>query len=352
MYSMQFKNLEDLLKSIKNYPETEPLLILIHGKDSQIFNFVSNYVEKEKFKNTPVEITILTGEQEDLNTFVNDLYNFSLFIPNRIFIIKQGHLVLKNLKNFIIKNLPSRTWLLIEYEDLFPKKLIQLSESQFFEYETKILYDNQIDSFIHSLAKKFNLLFSEEAITEIKYLFPPKESILRTAILNIAKTIKIEARKKENVQEPYYVTYEDIRNIFYPTSGWDIYKIIDACLNKDFQMFLIELEKYNPPEDNYYNLLKNFLIKIDELRKYKIAKHFNLSEKEILAYIQADHKPPFIQKKILLQLEKIYKNFTSEKIEKIYKIILEIAFAFRQNIEENYKKTIFTRKIIEVFFNE
>jgi hypothetical protein len=342
---MQFKTLDDLLKAIKRYSIDLPLIVIIDGKDTSLFNIVTEFVENNVYKNVAVEISILTGEQEDLAFFINDLYNFSLFIPYRLYIIKQGNIVFKNLKSITIKELPPKTWLLIEYEENFPKKILNIPENQIFHYETKILYDNQIDSFIVQFAKKYKLIFSEEAINEMKMLFPPKESILRTAIINIYRCLS-----KDLQNQAYYVTYEDIRKVFYPSSGWDIFKLIDAILNRDLLTFLIEIEKYNPPEDNYYNLLKNLLNKIDELRKYIIAKHLNFDEKEILRYIQCEKKPPFIQKKILQQLEKNYRFYSLEKLERIYSMLVEISFGFRQNIEENYKKTIFEKKIIEVFF--
>jgi hypothetical protein len=342
---MQFKTLEDLLKAIKRYSIDLPLIVIIDGKDTSLFNIVTEFVENNVYKNVAVEISILTGEQEDLAFFINDLYNFSLFIPYRLYIIKQGNIVFKNLKSITIKELPPKTWLLIEYEENFPKKILNIPENQIFHYETKILYDNQIDSFIVQFAKKYKLIFSEEAINEMKMLFPPKESILRTAIINIYRCLSKDLQNQE-----YYVTYEDIRKVFYPSSGWDIFKLIDAILNRDLLTFLIEIEKYNPPEDNYYNLLKNLLNKIDKLRKYIIAKHLNFDEKEILRYIQCEKKSPFIQKKILQQLEKNYRFYSLEKLERIYSMLVEISFGFRQNIEENYKKTIFEKKIIEVFF--
>ncbi|GIX40602.1 MAG: hypothetical protein KatS3mg129_0335 [Leptospiraceae bacterium] len=343
---MQFKTIEDLTKALKQYSVEQPLVVIIDGKDVSLFQFLSQYVEKQIFKNIPVEISILTGEQEDFSFFVNDLFNFSLFIPYRLYIIRQGQIVFKNLKSFVIQEMPPKTWLLIEYEGNFPNKILKLPDNQIFHLETKLLYENQIDSFIHQYAKKYKLIFSEEAITEMKMLFPPKESIIRTAIMNIAQTLT----KKEQNQE-YYVSYEDIRKVFYPSAGWDIFKIIEAIFNKDLQTFLIEIEKYNPPEDNYYTLLKNLLNKTDELRKYIIAKRLNFSQKEILQYIQADKKPPFIQKKIMQQLERIYRYYTLDKLQNIYRLLVEISFGFRQNIDEQYKKTIFTKRIIEVFFS-
>lgn len=341
---MHVKSLEDLLKAIKEYPREESLVVIVSGKDTQIFNMISSYVEKEKFKNIPVEITVLTGEQEDFSFFLNDIHNFPLFIPHRLYIIKQGQIVLKNVKELIFEEIPPKTWILIEYEDQFPLKILKINDSKLLHFETKILYENQIDQFLHSLGKKYQLQFSEEAINEIKLLFPPKESILRSVVMNIKKTIAFES---DNI---YYVTYEDIRNIFYPSIGWDIFKIIEASFNKDLQTFLVEIEKYNPPEDTFVTLLKNFLNKTNELRQFLISKQLNLSEKEILKYINADKKPIFIQKKILVQLERLSSMYSLEMLETIYNFLVEMAFSFRQNIPDEYKKTIFIKRAIQIFF--
>ncbi len=341
---MNLKSLEDLLKAIKDYPIDESLVVIVSGKDPQIFNVVSSYVEKEKFKNKQVEITVLTGEQEDFSYFLNDIYNFPLFIPHRLFIVKQGQIVLKNVRELNLNELSPKTWILIEYEDQFPQKILKIDENKLLHYETKILYENQIDQFLHSLGKKYQLQFSEEAINEIKLLFPPKESILRTVVSTIKKTF---APESESI---YYVTYEDIRTIFYPSQGWDMFKIIDASFNKDLQTFLVEIEKYNPPEDTFLSLLKNFLNKTNELRQYLIAKHLNMSDKEILKYINAEKKPIFIQKKILSQLEQLSSMYNLDTIETIYNFLVEMAFSFRQNISDENKKTLFVKRAIEVFF--
>ena len=342
---MDFKSIDDLAKAIKKYPIDEPLIVVVDGKDTALFNFISQFIETQVYKNVPVEISIFTGEQEDYSHFINDIYNYSLFVSYRLFVVRQSHIIIKNIKNFVIKDIPPKTWIIFEYEGSFPLKALKIPEGQIFHFETKILYENQIDKFIYEFAKKYRLVFSEEAITEMKVLFPPKESLLRTAIMNIARSLSQEQQSQE-----YYVTYEDIRRVFYPTAGWDIFKMIDAILNRDLQTFLIEIEKYNPPEDNYYNLLKNLLLKIEEIRKYQIAKRLNFSQKELLKYIQADKKPVFIQNKILQQLERIVPHYSLEKLQKIYQFLVEISFGFRQNIEEGYKKTVFVKKVIEVFF--
>ncbi|MCS7204442.1 MAG: hypothetical protein NZ853_01965 [Leptospiraceae bacterium] len=344
---MQYKKYEDLIRSINKYSIDEPLVVVVYGKDIQVFNFISEYVEKEKYKHVPVEVSVLTGEQEDAGIFINDLYNFTLFIPHRLYVIKQAQVVFKNLKNTAIKEIPPKTWVLVEYEGDFPKKLFSIPENQLFLYETRILYDNQIDEFIRSLAKELNLVLSEEAINEMKLLFPPKESILRTAILNIEKIVKTTKEQ----QEPYYITYEDIRTIFYPSGGWDVFKIIEACFDRDLITFLVEIEKYNPPEDNYYNLLKNLLNKTDEIRKYLIGKRLNFDHKEMIKILKAEKKHPFIQKKLLAQLEEYSKFYTIEKLEKIYHFLVDIAFSFRQNIDDHQKKVLFVKRSIEVFFS-
>lgn len=341
---MNVKNLEELQKLIQNYPKDKDLIIIIYGKDISIFNFVMEYIEKKIFKNIPYEITILTGESEDFSQIANELYNYSLFLPHRIYVVRQGNIVFKN-QNLKIKDLPPKTWIIIEYDGQFPFKMIKADESKVLYYETKVLYENQIDTFLQNFAKKYNLIFSEEALTEIKMLFPPKESILRTAILNLDQNIK------RNKEELYYVTYEEIRNVFFPLGGWDVFKITESCFKKDLQTFLIEIEKYNPPEDNYYSLLKNLLNKTDELRKYLIAKKMNMNTQEIIKLINADKKPVFIQKKIISELEYAQNLFSLEKLKKIYDFLIEISFGFRQNIDEANKKTIFVKKAIEVFFS-
>ncbi|MFN3603640.1 MAG: hypothetical protein ACK4UJ_02890 [Leptonema sp. (in: bacteria)] len=341
---MFLKSLEELQKQIQNYPKNKDLIVVIYGKDVAILNYLLELIEKKIFKNTPYELITLTGESEDLSQIVNELYNYSLFLPNRIYVIRQGNIIFKNY-NFVITELPPKTWLMIEYEGLFPFKIIKSPEDKVFYYETKILYENQIDSFLQNLAKKLNFVFSEEALTEIKMLFPPKESILRTALLNLDQNIK------RNKEEIYSLTYEEIRNVFFPSEGWDIFRIVDSCFKKDLQTFLIEIEKYNPPEDNYYSLLKNLLNRTDELRKFVYAKKLNLNTQEILKLINAEKKPNRIQKKIIRDLEYAYNLFSLEKISKIYNFLIEISFAFRQNIEDSHKKTVFTKKAIEVFFS-
>lgn len=345
---MQFRKFEDLLKAIKKYPVDEGLIVVIYGKDVLLFNTVVDFVEKEVYKNVPVEISLFTGEQEDLKTFINDLYNFSLFIPHRLYILKQAHSVLKNLKNFVFKSIPEKTWILLEFEGDYPEKLFRIDSNRIFLYETKILYDNQIDEFIHSIARELHLQLSEEAIQYLKLFFPPRESVLRTAIYNIRNVLENQQGRKDT----YFVTYEDIRTVFYRIGGWDMFKIIEAMFGRDLLTFLVEVEKYNPPEDNYSVLLKNLLIRVDELRKYLIGKKVNFTQKELLTLTKADKKPPFIQKKILQQLETYSHRYSLEKLEKIYKFLVDVAFAFRSNIEEEKKKIIFIEKSIETFFTD
>lgn len=341
---MFVKSIEETKKFLLNYPKENSLVVVVYGKDTQILNIILEFIEKKIFKNIPFELITLTGIVEDLTYIVNEIYNFSLFSQNRIYVVRQGNQILKNFK-FKIRNLPDKTWLIIEYEDVFPFHLVQIEEDKILYLETKIIYENQIDFFLQTLAKQYNLILSEEALTEIKMLFPPKESILRSAIFNLHQNI-------ERVpEESYFVSYEQVRNIFYPIGGWDVFKIIDACFKKDIQTFLVEMEKYNPPEDNYFSLLKNLLNKTDELRKYKIGKKMNMNSEEIVQLINADKKPTVIQKRILKDLEYYHNLFTLEKINKIYNFILEIYFSFRQNVEEKNKKTIFIKKAIEVFFS-
>ncbi len=338
------KSLEEVKKYIENYPKEDCLILVVYGKDVSLVDFILEYIEKKIFKNISYELITLTGEVEDFNQIVNEIYNFSLFSQNRIYVVRQGKLIFKNFK-FKIRSLPPKTWLIIEYEDTFPFQLIQIEDNKILYLETKIIYENQIEFFLQNLAKQYHLILSEEALNEIKMLFPPKESILRTAIYNLHRNIE------RDLQKTFYVNYEEVRNVFYPIGGWDVFKIIDACFKKDIQTFLVEIEKFNPPEDNHFSLLKNLLNKTDELRKYIIGKKMNMNSEELLQITQIHKKPFIIQKKILKDLEYYSNLFSLEKINKIYNLILEFSFAFRQIIEDHNKKTIFTKKAIEVFFS-
>ncbi len=343
---MEIQNYDSLIKAISQISIDEPVMVIISGKDPQIFSFLSNYVENIIFKNKPVEINILTGENEDYSKFINDLYNFSLFIPNRLYILKQANIIFKNTKDFVFKEIPPRTWILIEYEGNPPLKLFKNIEKNLIHFPTKILYENQIDNFIKQYAKKYNLIFSDEAILEIKYLFPPKESSLRMVIQNLYQYFKHQSK-----QEAYFVTYESIRDVFYPSGGWDMFKIIDACFSKDLNTFLKEIDKYNPPEDNYFALLKNLLNKIDEFRKYLIAKQVNMEQKEILQLLGADKKHFVIQNKVLAQLDYSQRLYNIHQLKKMYDFIIDVSLSFRQSVDEPNRKAIFIKKAIEIFFS-
>jgi len=50
---MDFKSIDDLAKAIKKYPIDEPLIVVVDGKDTALFNFISQFIETQVYKMFP-----------------------------------------------------------------------------------------------------------------------------------------------------------------------------------------------------------------------------------------------------------------------------------------------------------
>lgn len=344
---MQVKDSHELLAKLKGIDISQPPVILVSGSDPSIFDHTGDFIRNQLLKHETVELTVLTGEQDDAAVLLAEAFNLPLFSPYRLFIVKNAGPIFRYIlsderspeqQNF--SNLPERTMLALYFEGEPTKAMLKLFGDRLIHLQTKNLYADNMEEAIRRAAMHLRLDLTEEALLEIRERVPPREGAIHDAL----------KRLKEMHTKNHAVTLEEVRDILFPKAGWDMFRLVDACFTGDIYTFSREMMKSNPPEDNFLALLKQLLNRADELRRYRICRALNLSPEETFATVGLKNRHPFIQKKALRRLSEEAQRFGAERLERLYATITETSSSFRLNVPLDHQAAFFEKKAIDIFF--
>jgi DNA polymerase III delta subunit len=344
---VQVKDSHELLAKLRGIDITLPPVILVSGSDPSIFDHTVDFIRSQLLKHETVEITLLTGEQEDAAVLVAAAFNLPLFSPYRLFIVKNAEPIFRYIlsderspdqQNF--SSLPERTMLAFYLAGEPSKAMLRLFGDRLLHLHTKNLFAENMEEAIRRTARHLRLPLTEEALLEIRERLPPREGAVQDALKRI----------KEMHAENQPVTLEEVRDILFPKAGWDMFRLVDACFTGDIHTFSREMMKYSPPEDNFLAVLKQLLNRTDELRRYRICRAHNLSPDETLVILGLKNRHPFIQKKALKRLSEESQRFGAERLERMYEVITETSSAFRLNVPPDHQAVFFEKKVMDIFF--
>ena len=324
-----------------------PPAILVSGQDASIFDRVDDLLRNQVLKREAVDITVLTGEQEDGALLLKEIFNLPLFSPYRLFLVKDAkpsfeYILSKEraAEHRNLNNIADRTMLAFYFEGEPTKAMLSVFGENLIHLHTKPLYSDSMEQAIRRTAAELSVNLTEEAVAEIRERVAAKEGAIFDALHQLKSAQPGKAA----------TGIETVRDVLFPKAGFDMFRLIDACFMGDVYTFSREIMKYNPPDDTLLALLRLLLNRTDELRKYRISQSLNLSTDETINLVGLKNRHPFIQKKTLKRLSEEANRFHSDRLRRIYEMLVETSSSFRLTVPMHEQSMFFQTKMIEIFF--
>ena len=347
------KGLKHLFSCIDKTDINQPELIFISGNDPDLLESVLDRIRKRLSKEIgKFETTSLSGEPGDDALFLNEVFNISLFGEYRLIIVRQAQETFKQWMNpnqqkrlkSDFQNLPERTWVLMQFTGQPTEGFLKIFGERLLHHKPTEIYPNQLPLVIMETAHKMGLSLQEEAINEIRERVEPREGAVTLALHRLKDSLPADRHTG--------ITLEEVREIIFPNLGMNVFALIDALFAEDRMDSERELSHFNEASDNIFGILKLLLNRTDEIRKFRIGKKMNMNQSEMLELLGLKNRPPFIQKKILERLSGESRRFNSERLKRIYDLLISIQIEFKSVIPGKKQMSILQFHLLEIFLQQ
>ena len=353
------KDLYTFKSSISKMELKKTGTILLSGSDMNLADPIIQIIKKRLEKEIgSYESIVFTAEaQEDLR-FQSEISNIPIFSPYRFLLVRQADEILKSLlrtdstrAEFAnqMKNLPDKTLVMFLYSGRAPVRLLRILQEPLLHYDTRSIYPDQMSSSLQKAIHARKLTLSKEAFSFLQENVKPELGSIEQILSKLQFTHESKRKQegKENIVE-----LEDIQSIMFPSSGWNIFTLIDSLFAGDKKQVIQEYGRFTPPSDNLFAVLKIILRHLNEIRMASIAYSQNMNDREMLRFLGLETRPPIIQKKILQRLRSEVNRFGSQKQTQIYNFLIEMHRLFRSEVPLERQLLIFQERTLPLFFSK
>lgn len=288
--NMEIKNFNDFIKNFKNISSP----ILIFGQETNLINNTINEVYKLVNDFSQINITIMDGENLDVDVIVNACETTPFFSDKKIVHIKNAEHIFNNsaLTNSLAKyinNVPKTTILMLScYVDIDKNNiLLKQIKNNGLLVEYKKLKGLDLQSYIFELIKSKNKKISKSNLV-----------YLTSEVAGSSENIDLEIEKLiDYIGDKEYIEKEDIDNIVYKSIESNVFKMNDYIMKKDVDnSILIYKNMIFQGEEElkilamiYRNFKIIYLLKIcleNNIGYEDVVKKFNLKDFSLKNYLK------------------------------------------------------------------
>ncbi len=359
---MIYKDLYTFKSSFSKMELNKTGTILLSGSDMNLADPILHIIKKRLAKEIgSYESIVFTAEAQEDIRFQKEISNIPIFSSYRFLLVRQADEIFKNLlrtdstrEEFAnqMKNLPDQTLLMFLYSGRVPSRLLKILQEPLLHYDTRSIYPNQMSSSLQKAIQARKLTLSKEAFSFLQENVKPELGSIEQLLSKLQ--FANESKRKESKQEGKgnIVELEDIQNTMFPSSGWNIFTLIDSLFAGDKNQVIQEYGKFTPPSDNLFAVLKIILKHVNEIRMASIAYSQNMNNTEMLRFLGLETRPPIIQKKILQRLQSEVNRFDPPKQTQIYNFLIEMHRLFRSEVPLERQLLIFQERTLPIFFSK
>lgn len=337
-------DVREITTQISKSDADQPLLIVASGEDQDIFDTIVKSAKDTLHKEGPYEISFYSGEPDDGAHFIENVSNMPLFAPRRLFVFRQSETGLKLLlqKGRQPVAVPDRTWILLQYNGEPPAQFYKTLVAKTIKYSSKTIFPEKLEEEILKIAHKLKLSLDDEALHEIRERIRPKSGAIESALTTVKNQL--------DPQRKGHATGDDIRDILFPKTGWNVFRLVDSVFAGDIATFQSEVSSYNASEDSFLAVLRSMLTRLDQIRKAGVGASLGMNFEELASLLGIQNRHQFFQKKTIQRLTTERQRFSPEKLTKAYDVITEMSFQFRSTVPAHRQTVFFQERILEVFF--
>ncbi len=299
------------------------MIYLIHGED----DFLSHEIlsrNKNNFtkKHSEHNISVFSEENSNIEEILTDIKSMSLLGGKRL-VILEGLINKwnKEEKQRFVENIPeipeSTVVIFFENQKLKENDLILKNippKNIFYAHQ---LYGYEINNWIEKRIKENGFRIDKQALSTLAILVGNNSRQLDKEIK------KLTALKyKEKV-----ITEEDVKSLVKAGLDTNIFNLTDALAKKDLKGSQRVIKNIVDSGESLQSVLSMIAFQFRNLILIKIAEEEKIPKQELL---KKSGMHPFVHQKTLAQL----KNFSFEKLKKIYKLILDTDITIKTGEKE------------------
>ncbi len=348
----EFKDVATLFGQLDHVNFGSPPVFLVSGADIAIAdNLLLRLKRQIEQQQGDYETILFSAENGEILRLYEENCNIALFSPYRLLIVRQGAEVLAPLlskgadqlrKSFQrdFAHLPDRLLLFLIYNGEPPAKLLHIFGKRLLHLKTRNLYPEQVGRAISNTVRRLRLKLSAEALEFMQEAVEPRQGAIEAILSQLVNLFGTERELGVN----------ELRSLLSPIPGWNPFAIVDGLFSADISRVYHELERFNPPEDNFFVLFKLILNRTNEIRRATIGYSLGMSDEELLVFLNLKRRPPFIQKKILARLRGEIERFGRQEQESLYDFLIQLQQDFRRSTPVGQQPLLFQERISEIFF--
>ena len=353
MAAREIKDLAIFHRALDEMKLEEPEVVLVSGSDTGVVDRVLERLRTRLRKEEGAfESVVFSGEPGDEVRLHEEVCNIPLFSPYRLIIVRAGEELFRTVlaqkaRAAVYKrdfaHIPDRTLLVIAHAGAPTKSLLSLFGDRILHLVTRDLYPNQVQDQIRAVAARLHLRLDEEAMHALRESLDPRQSGVEAALQRLKAVLT-----PEELQRSVPVTR--VREILFPSQGWDSFVLVDALFALDHRTLQRELLRFNPGNDSFLAILKLMLNRANEIRMARAGRDLGMNDEELLEFLDLKNRHPFVKKKILQRLGGELANISDQQLGAIYQLLVQLHRDFRGVVPVSNHKRIFEERALEVFF--
>lgn len=351
----EFKNFPEFISEYqakKNLPQ----VFIYVSLDSFEFDLITDTYRNElQNSGNPFEVVVYVAETGDLEKLFSEMFNMSMFSPQKLLIIRSGSDFFKSILTAGKKelyesfrrnmaNLGEQVFVIIHYDAKdIPAKLSNLFDNRFGLLKNRNFYADERRPALEGILRTEKVQLEESAKDELIHRIPPNTG----AYIKAIRKLKLMLNKKEFL-------LADIEEVLFNRSEFNPFQLVDLLFNNNKSEFFRELSKLKPgPESSFafLSLLTALLNRVDEVRKAKILlKRFrDENDAEFFKYLgmasYSDGRKRFVKGR----LRREAKLFSTQTLDFLYHLILTLNIRAKTNAVKDESNLYAIREFDKLF---
>ena len=324
----EYKNIHEFTSDYQS-KKTLPQVLIYVSLDSFEFDLLTDIYRTDLMNSgDPYEVVVYVAETGDLEKLFSEMFNLSMFSPQKLLIIKSGSDFFKGiltagkkeLYESFRRNMPNlgdRVYVLVHYDAKdIPAKLGNLFDNRFGLIKNRSFYAEERRPALEAILKTEKAQLEEHAKDELIHRIPPNTG----AYIKAIRKLKLMLNKKE-------FSLADVEEVLFNRSEFNPFQLVDLLFSNNKAEFFRELSKLKPSAESnfvFLSLLTALLNRTDEVRKAKVLfKRFkDENDSEFFKYLGMASYSDGRKKFIKSRLRRETRLFSTRALDTLYTLIL------------------------------